>query len=124
MRILSSSALAGCAALLCSILFAIPASAESADYRGPVPGKGLVLGGVGGAGNQKSTKSDKGPDGSEQHSGVASAGQGGGAGGGGGAAAGAGGQDGQSDHAGVAARLADVAVDIFGGVGDLIRSRQ
>ena len=128
MRILSSLALAGCVALMYSILFAVPASAESADHRGPVPGKGLVLGGVGGASNQKSTNSDRGPAGSEQHGGVASAGQGGGTGGGGGAAggaaaAGAGGQDGQSDHTGVAARLADVAGDIFGGAGDSDKGR-
>jgi hypothetical protein len=112
MRILSISALAGCVGLMSSVLFAIPTSAESAYHRRPVPAKRHLLDGLGGGGIQKSTNSDKGPDGSEQPP-VASTGQGGGAGGGG-SAAGAGGQGGQSDHTGVAARLADVAGDVFG----------
>ena len=102
------------AALLCSLLFAIPALAESADHRGPDPDKGRVLGGVGGAGNQKRANSDKGRAGSKQHGTVAGVAGTGGAG----AAAGAGGPDGQSEHTGVAGRLADFAGNIFGGTGE------
>lgn len=109
MRIISILALAGYVALVSSISFAIPAAAESADHRGPVPNKGHLLGGVGGLGNQKSTNADTGPDGSGEHP-AGSSGQGAGVGGGG-SVPGAGGQ---SDQTGVAARLADVAGDVFG----------
>lgn len=98
------------AALLCSFLFTIPASAEIADHRGPVRDKVRILGGIGGGsgsgGGQESADSDVGTPGSKDGAGDPGAG---GGGGGGVPAAGGGGQD------GVAGGLADALGDIFGG---------
>ena len=94
----------------CLFLFAIPALAETAGHQGPVAEKGghVLRGGVGGAGSQKSAgPSDGGSGGSEQNGAAAPVAS---VGGGGGAA-------GSGDSGGVAARLADVVGDIFGGAG-------